>query len=365
MNVMTHAPQMSELRRSTILAATFYLVSVSFTLPFVPAASAGVGESSLCISEFMARNQSTTVPGAANGTFDDWIEIHNAGSTAANLDGWHLTDDAGIPFKLGFPAVEIPAGGYLIVFASGDGTTLPNSELHTNFQISSSGDYLALTDPDLNTVFEIPVDGGNFPEQFKDVSYGLVEAQPRYLKNPTPGTANNSEEFVWVKDTKFSVQRGIYSQPFTVEITSATEGAEIRYTLDNTTPTESTGEVYTSALPINTTTVLKAKAFKDGYEPTNVDTQTYIFPAAVAAQEAPEGYPTRWGGEPNADYDVDPDVALSDDYRDRFLDGLRALPVVSIAMPVDDMFGSAGLYSRTTSDLEKQGSAEYFRPDPE
>lgn len=326
-------------------------------------ASAGAGEADLCITEFMARNQTTEVPGAANGVFDDWIEIHNSAESAANLDGWHLTDDPGIPFKWSFPAVEIPANGYLIVFASGEGITRPNTDLHANFQLSSGGDYLALTNPALETVSAWPVGGGNFPEQYRDVSYGLADGQARHLKNPTPGAANDPEEFLWVKDTQFSVRRGLYSAPFTVEITTATEGAEIRYTLDSSPPTESNGEIYSGAISIDTTTVLKARAFKEGFEPTNVDTQTYIFPTAVATQDAPEGYPTRWGSEPNADYEVDPDVALSDEYRDRFLQGLRALPVVSIAMPVDDMFGSSGLYSRTTSTtLEKQGSAEYFRP---
>ena len=325
----------------------------------------GTSESEVCISEFMARNQSTEVPGAVNDVFDDWIEISNTGASAVSLDGWHLTDDPGIPFKWSFPAVEIPSGGFLIVFASGSGTPDANDNLHANFQISSGGDYLALTDPDLNTVFELPAEGGTFPDQFPDVSYGLVDGLPRYLKNPTPGAANDPEEFFWVEDTNFSVRRGVYTEAFTVEITSATEDAEIRYTLDSSLPTKTNGEVYSAPIPIDTTTVLMARAFKDGFEPTNVDAQTYIFPASVARQEAPADYPSSWSGEPNADYEVDPDVALSDDYRDRFLQGLRALPVVSVSMPVDDMFGSRGLYSRTTSSIEMHASAEYFRPSPD
>ncbi|MGK0188397.1 MAG: hypothetical protein ACI9R3_004191 [Verrucomicrobiales bacterium] len=357
---LLHRTRLTDLHRVTQgLILSSVLIS-AFTI-----AEAGVGDNALCISEFMARNQSTAVPGAADGAFDDWIEIHNSGDSPASLDGWHLTDDSGIPFKWSFPAIEVPANGYLVVFATGQGITLPNTELHTNFQLSSSGDYLALTNPELEPISEWPVGGGTFPDQFTDVSFGLVGDQPTRLKNPTPGAANDPDEFLWVKDTQFSVRRGLYTAPFTVEITTATDGAEIRYTLDSSSPTESTGEVYTEAIAIDTTTVLKARAFKTGHEPTNVDAQTYIFPGAVATQVAPEGYPTRWGSEPNADYDVDPDVAQSDEYRDRFLEGLRALPVVSIAMPVDDMFGSAGLYSRTTSStLEKQGSAEYFRPSP-
>lgn len=40
----------------------------------------------------------------------DWIEIHNAGTTPVNLDGWFLTDSAGNPTKWQFPAVTLEVG---------------------------------------------------------------------------------------------------------------------------------------------------------------------------------------------------------------------------------------------------------------
>jgi hypothetical protein len=160
------------------------LVFASGMVTSATVAAAGVGDSGLCISEFMARNLTTEVPGSVDGSFEDWIEIYNAGPASVNLDGWHLTDDPGIPFKWPFPAVDLAADGYLIVFASGEGLTRPNSDLHTNFRISSSGDYLALTDPQSKTVSTFPASGGTFPEQFADVSsHGI--SKPRLQARPT------------------------------------------------------------------------------------------------------------------------------------------------------------------------------------
>ncbi len=88
----------------------------------------------------------------------------------------------------------------------------------------------------------------------------------------------------FVADTKFSVDRGFFEAPFTVEITTDTTGAQIRYTLDSSLPTATHGNVYTNPLRIETTTVLRAAAFKSGYEPTNVDTHTYLFLEDVLRQ---------------------------------------------------------------------------------
>ena len=49
----------------------------------------------------------------------DWIELYNTSSADVNLEGWHLSDKASNLTKWTFPSVTLPAGGYLLVFASG------------------------------------------------------------------------------------------------------------------------------------------------------------------------------------------------------------------------------------------------------
>lgn len=66
-----------------------------------------------------------------------------------------------------------------------------------------------------------------------------------------------------VADTKFSVDRGFYDAPFEVEITTATPGAAIRYTLDGTPPTQGAGMAYAGPIAIDRTTTLRAAAFHE------------------------------------------------------------------------------------------------------
>jgi len=66
-----------------------------------------------------------------------------------------------------------------------------------------------------------------------------------------------------------------------VTITCATQGATIYYTLDGTTPDESSN-LYTAPFTLNSTTTVKAIAVKAGFNNSNIATATYNFPVEVA-----------------------------------------------------------------------------------
>ena len=147
-----------------------------------------------------------------------------------------------------------------------------------------------------------------------------------------------------------TTDRGFYDEPFEVEISTTTAGAEIRYTLDGKPPTATTGTVYTGPVPIQRTTTLRARAFRAGLEPTNIDTHTYLFPAALARQTQQgalqAGFPATWGGTP-ADYEMDPDLVGPNDrfggqYAQTIQDDLKSLPWISIVLPAEDLFGARG-----------------------
>ena len=73
----------------------------------------------------------------------------------------------------------------------------------------------------------------------------------------------------------FSPEAGTYSEAQNVTISCATSGATIRYTLDGTNPTATTGTVYTSPISVTSTTTIKAIATATGYDPSSVATATY------------------------------------------------------------------------------------------
>ena len=124
------------------------------------------------ISEFLASN--TTGSQDEDGDRSDWIEIYNAGDAAADLDGWHLTDNASNLNQWSFPNVSLEAGQYLVIFASNKNRAdADGTELHTNFKLGASGEYLALVESDGSTVaFEY---APSYPGQSTDISFGVKQ----------------------------------------------------------------------------------------------------------------------------------------------------------------------------------------------
>ena len=142
------------------------------------------------ISEFMASNQHTLED--EDGDDPDWIEVYNASGGFLDLGGWYLTDDPLLLTKWSFPSgFAMLPNSYAVVFASDKDRAAAGSELHTNFKLSDTGEYLALVYPDGFTVaWEY---APQFPEQYTDISYGLLAGgAPAYFPQPTPGAANNS-----------------------------------------------------------------------------------------------------------------------------------------------------------------------------
>ncbi len=213
-------------------------------------------------------------------------------------------------------------------------------------------------------------DDGNFLILPDLVASGSRALTPQYLRNPSPGTPNEDAFVDFVADTTFSVDRGFYDAPFEVEITSETPGATIRYTTDGSAPTTGTGTVYAGPILIDTTTTLRAIAYRSGWEPTNVDTQTYIFLDDVIRQPASiPGYPSTWAGL-RADYAMDPEVCTDTDsptFQPSIREDLMAIPTMSIVLSRDDFMGSSrGIYTHPTSrgvGWERGGSVEYFTAD--
>ncbi len=73
----------------------------------------------------------------------------------------------------------------------------------------------------------------------------------------------------------FSPGGGTYSTAQTVTITSSTGGASIRYTTDGSTPTESSGIIYSSPASISVTATLKAIAYESGFTDSPVTSAAY------------------------------------------------------------------------------------------
>ena len=297
------------------------------------------------ISEFMTDNESGLTD--EDGEFSDWIEVCNPTGDPATLDGYFLTDDPLTQTKWRLPDVTIPPGGYLVIFASGKNRAVPGSELHANFSLGRNGEYLALVRPDGVTI--VTEFSPTYPNQRSDVSFGFdsVDLIEGFFLNPTPGVENTGGFTDFVADTSFALDRGFYDAPISVVISSATPGAEIRYTVNGSKPTPTTGLVYTAAIPIARTTVLRAAAFKTGHVPTNIDTHTYIFPTDVIAH-------------PN----MRTSVTQNPTYASQMVDALKAVPTISLVFQGDvernEKVASVELINFEAGDTQLEAGMERF-----
>jgi hypothetical protein len=83
--------------------------------------------------------------------------------------------------------------------------------------------------------------------------------------------------FLRVKAPKFSKPGGTYNDSIRVELTSDTSGAEICYTKNGSSPTQSNGICGNNGLSIfiETTQTIKARAFKSGFSPSEERSEKY------------------------------------------------------------------------------------------
>jgi len=219
------------------------------------------------------------------------------------------------------------------------------------------------------------------------LSTGTLEfGEVRYLTTPTPGTINSLGVEGFVGDTTFSVERGFFDTPFAVEIsTPTTPTADIYYTLDGSAPSASNPAaiLYTGPVAVNTTTNLRASGFIEGFEPSTIVTQTYLFLDDVFDADPINNpqhgvtYPTTWQGGFSGDYTLDSRVVTQWDDNNPtdptdfgIREGLLSLPTISLTLDHEDLWGtgstgSGGIYPNATSSgsaWRRPGSVEYFDP---
>lgn len=84
-----------------------------------------------------------------------------------------------------------------------------------------------------------------------------------------------AQAFDMVSIPAFSQSAGFYTETVNVELSSNTEGAEIYYTLDGSTPSKTNGTKYTAPFALNETTTVKAIALKEGLLDSAVVTVAY------------------------------------------------------------------------------------------
>jgi hypothetical protein len=118
----------------------------------------------LVINEILAINDN--VVQNEFGDYADWIELYNNTNSSLSTNELFLTDDSTNLLKWNIPDINIPANGYLILWAD----EKHNEGIkHTNFKLANGGEKLILS----NNSGQI-IDYLNFPTQSTNVGYARI-----------------------------------------------------------------------------------------------------------------------------------------------------------------------------------------------
>jgi hypothetical protein len=214
---------------------------------------------------------------------------------------------------------------------------------------------------------------GDFLLQAELTSTRLQITPNVFLTSPTPGARNETDwYFAEVDDTQFSVNRGFFDAPFALTISSATPDALIYYSVNGDEPGPGKGFLYTGPILITNTTVLRSRAFRENWKPTDIDTHTYIFVADVIQQAKhwptprvpPPYFPASWGNN-SVDYGMDPQIVTNYPLAE-WKEILSQVPTMSIVTEMGNLFDPAtGIYANALQhgiDWERPMSLELIDP---
>jgi hypothetical protein len=221
------------------------------------------------INEFMVSNSSSIQDPDFNA-YSDWIEIYNSGATPVNLLNHYISDDLSNPGKFKFTTdIFIDAGSYALIWADD-----MNTGSHTNFKLSKTGETIILSSPSgviIDSVYcndgQTDISKGRYP----DGNSNWYSFYP-----PTPGSKNlQSNIYNKITQPIVSLTGGFYQSSINLILSHPDSSVIIHYTIDGKSPTINS-QTYTVPIEIDTTIVLTAKAFKEGFIPSSDVINTYF-----------------------------------------------------------------------------------------
>ena len=135
----------------------------------------------LRFSEVMSTNRGA-VPDE-HAKFPDWIELENTSDEPLPIGGLGLSDRKDRVLFV-FPEMEVPAGGFVLVFCDGQNRT-DGPELHARFKLSSRGETLYLFDRNGQMIEQLDV-----PAMGRNIVYALSSEGWIQTDQYTPGFPN-------------------------------------------------------------------------------------------------------------------------------------------------------------------------------
>lgn len=269
------------------------------------------------ITEIMTSNVATVVSDKYN--YDGYVEFYNDGETI-DLKGWTVTNikEGKTDWSVVLDSSHVLPNGYsLLFFGKEESSSNTAMRVQHNYagsvpqKLSTEEGMILFSKGDNSVVL-------SYPKQYPHIAY----CEDGFMI-PSPGVANDgltTDIANRVSAPTFKTNTpGLYESALTVELDCEVDDAQIYYTLNGDIPTPANGTRYEGAISIEQTTVVRARAYREGMLFSEILTGSFILPDKF--YEACKGVDTR-------------------------------LPVVSLSGNNEDIFGdSLGLYVEGTNGI--------------
>jgi len=160
----------------------------------------------------------------------------------------------------------------------------------------------------------------------------------------------------------FSHKRGFYSESFYLTLSADSANIHIRYTTDCTKPDKNHGTLYTSPILISKMTTIRAVAYEDSTQCSEVRTHSFIFPANVLSQDDSD-LPIEQHDKDHVFWTEEFDMSDVIQSEEEIIDALLDIPTIFISAPWDSIFGIAGIHRG--QNLENEGGQSGDPNDPD
>ncbi len=247
-------------------------------------------QTGLVINEIMARNIDTMIDPSFN--YGGWIELYNPTDASISLNGMYISYD---PSNLKMVQLtsshgSVPAHGFKTLWfdhysnagggwGGGSNEYSNDANKQINFKIMPEGDTLYISDKNGKVIITQIC-----PKAIARTSYARVTDggdEWGYTYTPTEGKTNVGSIFADEQlDMPLVDHTGtVYTKPFDIHV-DIPEGATLRYTTDGSVPTLENGETSEDGvfnIGEQKNYVYRFRFYKDGYLPSDVSTNTYIY----------------------------------------------------------------------------------------
>lgn len=236
-------------------------------------------EASVLITEVMTCNLSSHLD-RGSWNFPGYVELYNSDSVAVSLKGYvfehhNRTSKGKYKYKWDWTVsenVEIPAQSYVLLYFDKDSLV----SMHSSRKLDSDGGIIYLRDANENLVDMI-----TYQPMVAHIAYGFDSLGRDGYMLPTPGKVN-MRSFGTLSERVDSLYfdgatPGIQEGEVSVSFKCNTERVKIHYTTDGSEPTENSPLWDDSALTVDTTVTIKARAYSDSLLPSEILVGTFIF----------------------------------------------------------------------------------------